>query len=77
MFWLPHSLSLASLQETVHLLLLHIRPIPAQRDEAIFEMLIKKLMKFDAYLHPDRFSHSSMHCNEDFWSVSNPPPPKT
>ena len=30
-----------------------------------------------SYLHPDRFSHSSMHSFDDFWSVSNPPPPKT
>ena len=29
------------------------------------------------HLHPDRFSHSSMHSLEDFWSVSKPPPPKT
>ena len=45
MFWLPHSLSLAPLQETIHLLLLHIRPIPGQRDEAIFEMPSKMLMR--------------------------------
>ena len=25
-----------------------------------------------SYLHPERFSHSSMHSFEDFWSVSNP-----
>ena len=30
-----------------------------------------------SYLHPERFSHSSMHSFDDFWSVSNPPPPKT
>ena len=29
-----------------------------------------------SYLHPERFSHSSMHSFDDFWSVSNPPPPK-
>ena len=33
--------------------------------------------ELDAYLHPDRFSHSSMHSLDDFWSVSKPPPPKT
>ena len=30
-----------------------------------------------SYLQPNRFSHSSMHSFDDFWSVSNPPPPKT
>ena len=31
MFWFPHCLSLAAFQETIHLLLLHISPIPGQR----------------------------------------------